>query len=140
MADKTAGLRTYAKAKNEQSRRKALSAIKKMIKDGKKLTIYGIHKESGCARSFLYNDPVVRQEIEKYRHQKPQKSDESKTVTIKALQMENARLKRTLKRINEENGDTWKQKCRKLQEENEELRTHIKSIYSDRNHPRSVNE
>lgn len=139
MADKTAGLRTYAKAKNERSRRKALSAIKKMIKDGKKLTIYGIHKESGCARSFLYNDPVVRQEIEKYRHQKPQKSDESKTVTIKALQMENARLKQRLKYITDENGETWKQKYRKLQDENEELRRQLKSIYSDIKHPRSVN-
>ena len=129
--DNTTGIRQHAKTRQAESRKKALTAIKALVRKGEKITIYAIWKQSGCSRSFLTKDPIVRAEIDKYRQAKPEKTQESKAVTTTALHMEIAKLKRIIKKMNEENGDTWKEKYNKVKAENEELKQQLKSIYTD---------
>lgn len=130
--DKTVGIRKYAKQRQEEARNRALRSIRNMVRKGIKITIYGVHKESGCSRSFLTSDPAIKEKINQYREQTPKKTEESKAVTTTALYMEIAKLKRIIQHMEEENSNTWKEKYRKLQAENEELKLQLRSIYTNR--------
>lgn len=67
MSERIEPLKKSWEKRSCDAREKVRSAISVMIASEKEITFSGVAEQSGVARSFLYKDPEIRQEIEKYR-------------------------------------------------------------------------
>lgn len=67
MPERIEPLKKSWEKRSYDAREKVRSAISVMIASGKEITFSGVAEQSGVARSFLYKDPEIKQEIEKYR-------------------------------------------------------------------------
>lgn len=83
MGDKNSILQRNWEHQREEAHRKAAEAIRVMEIFGIKISFCSVGKQSGVSKSFLYNDPVIRQTIEQNRA-KYDKTSSSKDVIIKA--------------------------------------------------------
>lgn len=116
MADKMRGLKETWKKRTEESKEKAMQTIEEMVIAGKKINFSSVSKESGIAKSFLYDVAEIRTAIEKQRaceinyemnrRAKYEKTSRSKDVIIETkerritkLEMENKQLKEELNRL-----------------------------------------
>lgn len=101
--------------------------IHKMNQKGEKINFYTVQKETGVSKSFLYNNLELRALIEKMRLSCSSENSASsrKDVLIKTLRSENTNLKKTIQSFEEENGETYKTRCKKLEEENQKLKKKI---------------
>lgn len=67
MSERIEPLKKSWEKRSCDAREKARSAISVMIASEMEITFSGVAEQSGVARSFLYKDPEIKQEIEKYR-------------------------------------------------------------------------
>lgn len=67
MSERVEPLKQSWERRTSDAREKVRSAISIMIASEQEITFSGVAKQSGVARSFLYKDPEMRQEIEKCR-------------------------------------------------------------------------
>lgn len=110
------GLKETWKKRTEESKEKAMQTIEEMVIAGKKINFSSVSKESGIAKSFLYDVAEIRTAIEKQRvceinyemnrRAKYEKTSRSKDVIIETkerritkLEMENKRLKEELNHL-----------------------------------------
>jgi AraC-like DNA-binding protein len=66
-ADNTAHLRAAAQRRTEQTRRRAMAALRRMDNAGAPITLDGLAREAGVSRSWLYTQPDLRAEIQRRR-------------------------------------------------------------------------
>jgi len=100
----TEGITKYSKKKTIDAVMKVEKVIKDLIKGQQMINFNIVCTKSGVSKSFLYNNPELRDRIERLRkqqiglqsskHLKRQTSDSSKDVIIAALQNKNEQLKK----------------------------------------------
>jgi Family of unknown function (DUF6262) len=125
-ADNTAALAAAARQRHELTRAKAIRAIQQAKHDGTPVTFESIARSAGISRSWLYEHPGIRREIEQLRDAtrlrapapplpaNQRASDASlRTRLAAALQRnrqlaeENARLRRQLARALGDHRSAW---------------------------------
>jgi len=70
-ADNTAHLRAATRRRSEQTRDLALAALRRLDANGIPITFHALAREAGVSRSWLYNQPDLRTEIQRLRHHQP---------------------------------------------------------------------
>ncbi|PFW86750.1 transposase [Bacillus toyonensis] len=105
-----------AKKKREETAQKVEQAIRKLIKENRRINFNSVSCFAGVSKSYLYNHAILRERIETLRKQqrqaastksvKKQMSDENKDAMIhllrdriKELEYENKRLKNENRRL-----------------------------------------
>lgn len=66
-ADNTHHLTEAARRRAEATRRRALAALRRMDNAGARITFDALAREAGVSRSWIYNQPDLRTEIERLR-------------------------------------------------------------------------
>lgn len=106
------GLQESAKQRSQEALKRTNEAINSLVKEGKAITFQSVAKAAGVSVAYLYKYDSLKQRIDQLRKQQfpikglPSKqpaSDDSKMAIIKTL----------------------KERIRKLEAENKELRDHI---------------
>jgi Family of unknown function (DUF6262) len=67
-ADNTPHLRAAARARSARTRDHALAALRRLDTNGAPITLQGLAREAGVSRSWIYNQPDLRAEIQRLRH------------------------------------------------------------------------
>lgn len=67
-ADNTAHLRAAAQRRTEQTRHRALAALRRLDETGAPITVDGLAREANVSRSWLYTQHDLRAQIERLRH------------------------------------------------------------------------
>ena len=67
MSEREEALKKSWVKRTTDAREKVRSTISIMVASEQEITFSGVAKQSGVSRSFLYKDPEIKQEIEKYR-------------------------------------------------------------------------
>lgn len=67
MSEREKALKKSWVKRTNDAREKVRSTISIMVASEQEITFSGVAKQSGVARSFLYKDPEIKQEIEKHR-------------------------------------------------------------------------
>jgi hypothetical protein len=101
-ADNTGHLRAAAQRRAEQTRRRAVAALRRMDATGKPITLDGLAREAGVSRSWLYTQHDLRADIERLRHHRPpttpagppQRQRASDASLLQRLQAATDRIKR----------------------------------------------
>ena len=109
------GLRQSAIQRHQTALQRTDEAIRTLLKEGRAITFQSVHEVAGVSTAWLYRQPDVRRRIMELRdqrsgpHQAPYTaaSDSSKTAMV----------------------DTLKQRVRRLEQENRELRRQIEVLY-----------
>ncbi len=73
-ADNSAHLITAARERSRTTRRRAITALRKMDTDGANITFDALAREAAVSRSWLYSQPDLRAEVERLRHRRPTSS------------------------------------------------------------------
>lgn len=70
-ADNSHHLITAARERARTTRRRAITAMRKMDTNGTAITFDALAREAGVSRSRLYNQADLRAEVERLRHRQP---------------------------------------------------------------------
>lgn len=119
----TQGLKDHAQQKRDQSIEQTEKAIRQLIKEGRPINFSTVEEVAGVSRTWLYNQPEIRDRIEQLRDQQPGKKKVARSQ--KASDASNAAMILTLK-----------EKLQKSQAENRGLRQQMeeivgRSLYAD---------
>lgn len=113
MADKTKGLKEYAKQRSQMALEKVDKAIRELSLMDQKINFNSVSQLSGVSKTFLYNNQEIKKRIEELRDKqisktinqraKYDKTSKSKDIIImakdkkiKELEEENKKLKEQL--------------------------------------------
>jgi len=113
MAEPTKYLEKSWHKRSDEAQERVLKAIKELQTSGKPVNFNTVHVKSGASKNYLYNNEVIRKEIETLRsqeaakagawHKRYNRTSKSKDVLIEAkdkriakLEEENIRLRREL--------------------------------------------
>lgn len=113
MAEPTKYLEKSWHKRSDEAQERVLKAIKELQASGEPVNFNTVHVKSGASKNYLYNNEIIRKEIETLRSQEGAKADawhkkydrtsKSKDVLIVAkdkriakLEEENLRLRREL--------------------------------------------
>ena len=131
MADKTEKIKELAKKKSDERQDDVLKVIRKMQKDVQKVTFYGVAKATGASKSYLYNNTAISEVIRNAREENPEpRSEKSKQSIISAQRLGIRRLQKQIEDLKSTNGETYKDKCEKLAQENADLRKQLENAYT----------
>jgi hypothetical protein len=119
----TQGLKDHAQQKRDQAVEQTEKAIRQLIKEGRPINFSTVEEVAGVSRTWLYNQPEIRDRIEQLRDQQPGKKKVARSQ--KASDASNAAMILTLK-----------EKLQKSQAENRGLHQQMeeivgRSIYAD---------
>ncbi len=119
-----------AKLKTEYTKQKVINTINKMVKNGERITFYGVYSKAKVSKSFVYRNKEIRTLIEKYRGSSEKKiqTEDAKDVIIKSLRLQIKELKGELKKNKKD--ELWKDKYTKLLKENKELKRQHEKLYA----------
>ena len=122
-ADNTAAIVTAARRRRELTRAKAIQALRELERTGTPVTFQSVAESAAVSRSWLYNQPDIRAEIERLRPLTTQAS----SAEIPASQ----RISESsiLSRLN-----AALQRNRELAEENQRLRRQLAHALGDQRH------
>ena len=113
MAEPTKYLEGSWRKRSDEAQERVLKAIKALKACGEPVNFNTVHVKSGASKNYLYNNEIIRKEIETLRsqeaakagawHKKYDRTSKSKDVLIEAkdkriakLEEENLRLRREL--------------------------------------------
>ena len=113
MAEQTKYLEKSWHKRSSEAQERVLKAIKDLQAGGEPVNFNTVHVKSGASKNYLYNNEIIRKEIETLRsqeaakagafHKKYDRTSKSKDVLIEAkdkriakLEEENLRLRREL--------------------------------------------
>lgn len=113
MEDKYNVLQRNREHQREEAHQKAVEAIRILESAGKAINFCSVGKQSGVSRSFLYNNPVIRQTIEQNRARCVQNDINRRAKYDKTSRSKDVIIEAKDKRI------------AKLEEENKQLKTEI---------------
>jgi hypothetical protein len=116
-ADNTEHLQKTAAARHEHTRRKAVDTLDRLQRDGASVTITGLAREAGVARSWLYTQPDL---LARINTQPPPTRPAPTKHTAASDQSWQRRLELAHRRI------------KKLTEENTQLRTQLAIAHGQR--------
>jgi len=71
MADRIQALRQAARARHEQTLRRAEAALTSLARHGKPVTVSGVAETAGVSRSWIYQQPQLLAEINRLRQPRP---------------------------------------------------------------------
>ncbi|MGH9184310.1 MAG: DUF6262 family protein [Acidimicrobiales bacterium] len=102
-ADNTAHLANAARARTEEARKRATTAIRRLDRDGGDISVGAVARAANVSRSFLYRHGDLLAEIDRLRRAQPARSgprlpsalratDESRHAQAEALRAEIRRL------------------------------------------------
>ena len=130
--EKTQKIKEISKKKAIDRQTEVLKEIRAMMKKGKKISFYSVSQATGASRSYLYNNPVIAETIYAAREEPIaiKRTKESEKTLIKALKLENKKLKEQVDELIKQNGNSYKAKYETLQEENRELKEQLKKAYT----------
>jgi hypothetical protein len=116
-ADNTAHVVEAARRRAEQTRQRAIAALRRMDTAGQRITLDAVSREAGVSRSWLYAQDDLRAQIERLRARQqhapasppvpgPQRATpasllrrlEAATARIRTLESENRQLREALER------------------------------------------
>ena len=121
-ADNTAHLQKAAAARHEQTRQRAIDALDHLQSTGATVTIAGLARSAGVARSWIYTQPDIKDEIHRLRLQ-----DRGPTAPIPSPQRaSDESLRRRLEISNRRN--------RELADENQRLRRQLANVLGQLRH------
>lgn len=100
---RTTGLQAAAQRKREHALDRARQAVRDLDRDGAEISFQAVARRAGVSRQWLYQQPALREEIERLRdlqHQRPstiparkRSSEASLRQRIQTLLDENQRLR-----------------------------------------------
>ena len=102
-ADNSRHLIKAAQQRAEQTRRRAVAALRRLDTTGKPITFESVAREAGVSRSWLYAQTDLRHEVERFRarHQRqpsssvpPQRQRASDTSLLRRLEAATERIRR----------------------------------------------
>jgi predicted nuclease with TOPRIM domain len=106
----------YAKRKKVETAGKVEQVIRQLIKQNERINFNTVSIAAGVSKSYLYNNPEIRNRIEALRKQ----------------QHEVPSLIKTKKKMNDENKDSliqvFKERIQELEKENKQLKDEMKRI------------
>ena len=112
----TSGLRKHARTKREEAIQRTEEGIRRLIKEGKSIGFKSVAEVADVSRAWLYQQPEIRARIEHLRQQ------QSPKVAVpseqRASKSSNATIIRTLK-----------ERVKKIQKENQDLRQQLELSY-----------
>jgi hypothetical protein len=121
-ADNSRHLITAAQQRAEQTRRRAIAALRRLDAAGTTITFDSVAREAGVSRSWLYAQVDLRSEIERLRaHQQSQPSDR---VPPQRQRASDPSLLRRLQAATD--------RIRRLETENRELRNAVEQALGER--------
>ena len=130
----------YQKNRKKILENETLAAIRKMAARGEDITFYSVAKTTKRSSKYLYSNPKIRAEIESHRKNTTPISEATAKAESTILRIECKRLKKQLEKLEEEYGESWKQKYLdehekylKMYHECQELKKQLKCIYSTQN-------
>lgn len=116
MPDKQKGLRESWEHRKAEALQKAGDAIKELEAANKAITFSSVSAKSGVSRSFLYDEPSIREAIEKSRESSVNHEINRRAKYDKTAQSKDVIIQAKDRRI------------RKLESENEELRAEVQRL------------
>lgn len=127
-ADNSRHLRAAARRRSEQTRKRAVKALRRLDRDGTPITFDAVARAAGVSRSWLYANADIRDEIERLRrlHQ-PATGRASVPPRQRAS---DASLLRRLEAATE--------RIRRLEQDNRELRDALAAALGEQRHARVV--
>ena len=101
-ADNTRHIITAARQRTEQTRQRAVTALRRMDGTGQRITFDAVSRAAGVSRSWLYAQPDLRAEIQRLRQRHPatppqappQRQRASDTSLLRRLEAATARIRR----------------------------------------------
>lgn len=121
-ADNSRHLIESAQQRAEQTRRRAVTALRRMDSTGKPITFESVAREAGVSRSWLYAQADLRVEVERLRTRHQTQS--SKAVPPQRQRASDPSLLRRLEAATE--------RVRDLERDNHELRDALAQALGDR--------
>jgi hypothetical protein len=110
-ADPTDRLAQLARARHQQTLRRALEALTTMASDGDAVTVSRLASKAAVSRSWIYTQPELLDQIEQLRHNRPKNGSSGRPAVSRASEES---LRRRL--------DLAHQRIAQLRAENQELR------------------
>lgn len=110
-ADNSRHLAIAARARAEQTRAKALRALRALDEAGHAVTFEAVAREAGVSRSWLYSQPGIRAQIDQLRNRRPSART---TITPQRQRASDNSLLRRLEATTE--------RMRQLEQDNRQLR------------------
>ncbi len=110
-ADNSHHLLDAAQARADQTRAKALRALRDLDNAGRIVTFEAVAREAGVSRSWLYSQPDIRSQIDQLRARRP---SPTATLTPQRQRASDASLLRRLEASTE--------RMRQLEQDNRQLR------------------
>lgn len=95
MSERIEQLKKSWEKRSCDAREKVRNTIRVMIASEMEITFSGVAKQSGVARSFLYKDPEIKQEIEKYRNETRDMAIRKAELRNQGIQLLNQKIKRS---------------------------------------------
>lgn len=102
--------------RTSDAREKVRSAISIMIASEQEITFSGVAKQSGVARSFLYKDPEMRDEIEKCR------------IETREISIRKAEQRKKTSKSRDTVIETKDKRIKKLEEEIQQLKLELQTL------------
>jgi len=112
MAEMTRNLELSWSKRKEETRKKALDAIRMLQIEDEPVNFNSVHNRSGVSKNYLYNEPEIRKSIEECREQeksnstarqsKYNKTSQSKDVIIQVKEKRIAKLEEENRKLKHE--------------------------------------
>ncbi len=109
------GLRQSAIQRHQTALQRTDEGIRTLLKEGRAITFQSVHEVAGVSTAWLYRQPDVRRRIMELRDQK--RGPDRPAMTTASDPSKTAML------------ETLKQRVRRLEQENRELRRQIEVLY-----------
>ena len=137
----------YQKNRKSVMEAETLALIRRMVSKGKPVNFSSVSKASGHTAKYLYDNEKIRTEIMTHRKPPVPKSEESAKSETTIIKMGYKKLQEKLRKIEQENSDTWKQKYEiehqkylDAYHEIQELKKQLISVYSQSTISRTAQE
>lgn len=133
MAKKTDRIVEMAHKKATDRQKEVMDAVKRMQKEGKKITFYSVMKETGASKSYLYTNKAIYDIIVEARDgqaPKTPRAAQSKDAIIKMQKSKIMELERKISSLQSENDESYKAKYQRVAAENQELKEQLRVAYS----------
>ncbi len=127
----------YQKKRKTVFEAETLKTIRRMVTKGQPVNFSSVAKATGHTTKYLYDNEKIRTEIMSHRKPVIPKSDESAKSETAIIKIELKKLQEKLRKIEQENSETWKRKYEVEHQEKvsafqeiQQLKRQLKSLYS----------
>lgn len=127
-ADNSRHLRVAARRRSEQTRKRAIKALRRLDGDGTPITFDAVARAAGVSRSWLYAHADIRDEIERLRSLR-QPATGMPSVPNRQRESDASLLRRL---------EAATERVRRLEQDNRELREALAAALGEQRHARIV--